>query len=183
MLVVTDMAAKKNPGARRAREAARRAAAAERIGPRPVMTPRPRTLHSLKPPGAYYQEWHTPIGDDEEVLGKLTEDFGADSGEVFAMRKMLEYRTIYGPKVPFAAAGHLDVILQDSDLAAELQESMGSTADDIRGSVHSLHAQGLLLVDDDGSLWMTVPPGTPLSAPGGQWAFVDQKVSAPALEG
>ncbi|MFJ9520648.1 hypothetical protein ACIRPK_20650 [Kitasatospora sp. NPDC101801] len=177
------MAAKKNPAARRAREATRRAAAAERIGPRPVMTPRPRTLHSLKPPGAYYEEWHTPVGDDEEVIAMLTETYGADSGEVFTMRLMLEYRTFYGPKVPFAAAGHLDLILRDSALAAELQQSMGSTSDDIRESLHSLHAQGLVLVDGDGSLWMTVPPGTPLSAPGGQWAFVEQKVSAPVLEG
>ncbi|GAA3163537.1 hypothetical protein GCM10017688_07730 [Streptomyces ramulosus] len=165
---------------RRAREAARRAAAAERIGPRPIKAPRPRTLYSLNPPGLYYKEWDTPTGTDEEVMSKVAEAFGTDSGEAATMRILLEYRGIYGPRIPFAAAGHLDVILQDSELGADLAESIGSTAGDVRESLHSLHAQGMLLVADDGSLWMTVPPGTPYSAAGGQWTFVEQKVAAPA---
>ncbi|WP_370424309.1 hypothetical protein AB8O64_36760 (plasmid) [Streptomyces sp. QH1-20] len=173
------MAAKKDPAARRAREAARRAAAAERLGPRPIKTPRPRTLYSLNPPGLYYQEWDKPTGTDEEVMGKVIEAFGTESGEAATMRLLLEYRGIYGPHVPLAAAGHLDVIVQDTDLAGELTKSMGSTPDDVRESLHSLHAQGMLLVADDGSLWMTIPPGTPYSAAGGQWAFVEQKVAAP----
>lgn len=172
------MAAKKDPAARRAREAARRAAAAERIGPRPIKTPRPRTLYKLGPPGLYYQEWDTPADTDEEVMGKVIEAFGTDSGEAATMRLLLEYRGIYGPHIPLAAAGHLDVILQDIDLVDDLSESIGSTAGDVRESLHSLHAQGMLLVADDGSLWMTVPPGTPYSAAGGQWAFVEQKVAA-----
>ncbi|MCA1221404.1 hypothetical protein [Streptomyces sp. 8L] len=171
---------KKDPAARRAREAARRASAAERIGPRPIRTPRPRTLYNLNPPGLYYQEWDEPTGTDEEVMNKVIEAFGADSGEATTMRLMLEYRHIYGPHIPFAAAGHLDLILRDTDLAASLAESAGSPTDDVRKSLHSLHAQGMLLVRDDGALWMTVPPGTPYSAAGGQWAFVEQKVAAPA---
>lgn len=174
------MAAKKDPAARRAREAARRAAAAERIGPRPVRTPRPRTLYSLRPPGRYYQEWDRPTGTDEEVMGKVIDAFGTDSGEATTMRLLLEYRSIYGPYIPLAAAGHLDAILQDTDLVAALTESIGDTEGDVRESLHSLHARGMLLVADDGTLWMTVPPGTPYSAAGGQWAFVEQKAAAPA---
>jgi hypothetical protein len=36
-----------------------------------------------------------------------------------------------------------------------------------------------LLVDDDGSVWLTVPPGTPYSAPDGGWAFVEKRMEAP----
>ncbi len=60
---------KKDPAACRARESARRAAAAQRIGPRPVRTPHPRqpkTLYDLKPPGVFYQDWDRPIGADDE---------------------------------------------------------------------------------------------------------------------
>ncbi|WP_030272961.1 hypothetical protein [Streptomyces sp. NRRL B-24484] len=173
------MAAKKNHAERRAREAARRTAATARIGPRPVMAPRPQTLHALNPPGLYYKEWHTPKGTDEEVMSKVTEAYGADSDEATTMRLMLEYRTIYGPRVPFAAAGHLDVILRDTDLVAGLREYVGSAPDEVRASLHSLHSQGLLLVADDGSLWVTVPPGTPQATPGGQWTFLGQKAPAP----
>ncbi|MFI8178358.1 hypothetical protein ACIF6H_34280 [Streptomyces microflavus] len=45
--------------------------------------------------------------------------------------------------------------------------------------MHSLHAHGMLLLADDGSLWMTIPPGTPHSAPDGKWSLVEQKVQAP----
>ncbi|WP_425824655.1 hypothetical protein [Streptomyces fractus] len=176
------MAPKKHaPAARRAREAARRAAATERIGPRPVKTPRRRTLYSLNPPGAYYRDWGTQTGTDEEVIRKVNEAFGADSGEATMMRLFLGYRDIYGPNVPMAAASHLDVILQDTGLADQLTASMGSAPDDVWDSLHSLHSQGTLLVADDGSLWMTIPPATPYSTTSsGQWTFVEQKVAAPA---
>ncbi|RSS85244.1 hypothetical protein EF919_38145, partial [Streptomyces sp. WAC02707] len=162
------MAPKKDPAARRAREAARRTAAAERIGPRPVKTPRPprvKTLYDLAPPGAYYQDWDTPKGTDEELLAKVAEAFGPDSGPAKTMRTLLDYRQLYGPNIPTEAARHLEQILAHTDLAELANEGIGVEPDEVRDSLHSLHAQGLLLIADDGSLWLTVPPGTPYSAP------------------
>lgn len=176
------MAPKKDPAARRAREAARRAAAAERIGPRPVRTPKPRrpkTLYDLAPPGVYYQDWDTPTGTDEELMAKVAETFGPDSGPAETMRTLLDYRDLYGPYVPTAAARHLEQILAGTDLTALAKKTVGAAPEETRDSLHSLHAQGLLLIADDGSLWLTVPPGTPYSAPHGQWAFVEKKVDAP----
>ncbi|MFF4179589.1 hypothetical protein [Streptomyces sp. NPDC001750] len=37
----------------------------------------------------------------------------------------------------------------------------------------------MLLIDDDGSVWMSVPPSTPYSAPNGEWALVEKKIEAP----
>lgn len=173
------MAAKKNPAARRAREAARRAAAAGRIGPRPVRTPRPRSLYEMRPPGLHYEEWHTVKGEDNRGINEIVGEFGPDSDEAKLMRIMLEYRTFYGSRIPFAAAGHLDVILNDTELAAQLTEPLNCSLEEARQSLHSLHAQGMLLVADDGSLWTTVPPGAPLSAADGQWAFVGKKADSP----
>ncbi|MGC5400769.1 hypothetical protein ACPXCP_34135 [Streptomyces sp. DT20] len=176
------MAPKKDPAARRAREAARRATAAERIGPRPVRTPKPRrpkTLYDLAPPGVYYQDWDTPTGVDEVLMAKVAETFGPDSGPAETMRTLLDYRDLYGPSIPTAAARHLEQILACTDLTALAKKAAGVAPEEARDSLHSLHAQGLLLIADDGSLWLTVPPGTPYSAPHGQWAFVEKTVDAP----
>ncbi|MFC1436046.1 hypothetical protein ACEZDB_35975 [Streptacidiphilus sp. N1-3] len=175
------MAAKKDPTARRAREAARRIAAAERIGPRPPKTARPKRLYDLKPPGTYYCEWDTPVGTDEEVTSKIEALFGADSDEALTARFLLEYRGIYGPRVPLQAAQQLDRILTLTDLCTSMAESLGTTPDEARETIHDLHARGVLLIADDHSLWMTVPPGTSHSAPHGQWTFVEQKAKAPQL--
>ncbi|MFY4721471.1 hypothetical protein [Streptomyces sp. LaBMicrA B280] len=177
------MGSKKNPAARRAQKNARRTTRKQK-GTRSTITAsrtaRGRSLFDLNPPGTFYQEWDTPTGNDKELLDTATTAFGADSDEATTTRLILEYRDIYGPRIPIAAAAHLDLIVRDTDLAAELATSMGSSMNDVRESLHSLHAQGMLLVADDESLWMTIPPGTPYSAAGGQWAFVEQKVAAPS---
>jgi hypothetical protein len=136
-------------------------------------------LYNLNPPGAFYQDWHSPTGTDDEAMARAEGLFGPDSYEAATMRLMLEYRNIYGPCVPLAAAGQLDLVLADTGLVTKFAQFMAGTRDGIRDSLHSLHAQGLLLIADDGSLWMTVPPGTPCSAPNGQWTFVEKKADAP----
>ncbi|WP_030705066.1 MULTISPECIES: hypothetical protein [unclassified Streptomyces] len=171
-------AKKKNPGVRRAQKNARRATR-KRTDYRPSGASRGRTLYDLAPPGSYYQEWDTPAGTDRQVMDKVAAAFGAESAEAATMRRLLEYRTIYGPRIPIEAAAHLDLILDDTDLVAQLHTSSGSATDDIRESMHSLHAMGTLLVADDGSLWMTIPPGTPHSAPDGGWSFIGKKSDAP----
>ncbi|WP_236711247.1 hypothetical protein [Streptomyces sp. 150FB] len=137
-------------------------------------------MYDLEPPGTFYQDWDRPNGTDTEVMATVADAFGPDSGEAATMRLMLDYRKTYGPYVPLAAAGQLDLILEDTALVAELAQSTGSAVDDTRDSLHSLHAQGMLLIADNGSLWMTVPPGTPYSAPNGQWAFVERRADAPS---
>ncbi|MFJ7416353.1 hypothetical protein ACIQWZ_36970 [Streptomyces sp. NPDC098077] len=172
-----------DPTARRAREAARRAAAAQRIGLRPPRTPRPRQpklLFDLEPPGAFYTDWDSPVGTDTEVMTQVIERFGADSDEATTMRFLLRFREIYGPNIPLDAIGQLELLLDETDLLTQLSPGAGVTTDDARDSVHSLHAHGMLLIADDGSLWMTVPPGTPYSAPNGEWSFVEKKVQEPA---
>ncbi|MFF1650953.1 hypothetical protein [Streptomyces sp. NPDC058240] len=125
-------------------------------------------------------EWDSPVGTDDGVMTKVCEHFGPESGEATTMRALLRYREVYGPHIPLGAAGQLDLILAESDLAARLAPNADCSKDDARDSVHSLHAHGMLLIADDGSLWMTVPPGTPYSAPNGEWAFVEKKAEAPA---
>lgn len=172
-----------DPTVRRAREAARRTAAAQRIGPRPPRTPRPRQpklLSDLDPPGVFYTDWDSPVGTDTEVMAKVTDHFGADSDEATTMRYLLRFRGIYGPHIPLGAVGQLELLLDETDLLAQLSPGVGVSAEEARDSVHSLHAHGMLLLADDGSLWMTVPPGTPYSAPDGKWSLVEQKVQAPA---
>ncbi|MEU6953176.1 hypothetical protein [Streptomyces sp. NPDC045714] len=172
-----------DPTARRAREAARRAAAAQRIGPRPLRTPRPRRpklLFDLQPPGAFYTDWDIPVGTDTGVMAQVIDQFGVDSAEAATMRILLHFRRIYGPNIPLGAIGQLELLLDETDLLTRLSPGAGVTPDDARASAHYLHAHGMILIADDGSLWMTVPPGTPDSAPDGTWSFVEQKVRAPA---
>lgn len=175
-----------DPAQRRAQEAARRTAAAERIGPRPKRTPHPRkpaTLYDLNPPGAFYRDWArptVPLGmDGASPLDVVAAHFGPDSGEADTMRTLLEYAKIYGQQIPVDAARHLDMGARLSGMAADAAADQGITEDEAVESLHSLHAQGLLLVDDDGSVWLTVPPGTPYSAPDGGWAFVEKRIEAP----
>ncbi|MFF1405085.1 hypothetical protein [Streptomyces sp. NPDC058294] len=170
------MAAKKNSAARRAGEAARRAAAAKRIGPRPARPVRPRHLYDLKPPGIHYREWDTPKGTDEEVMNKVNDTFGPDSDAALTMRFVLEYRRTYGPRVPIMAARQLDQIAVRTGLAADLAQTMGVPPEEAREHLHTLHARGVLLITDDGSLWMTVPPGTGTND---KWVFVEKKADTP----
>ncbi|WP_331755857.1 hypothetical protein [Streptomyces sp. NBC_01643] len=82
------------------------------------MTPRPRQpklLYDLDPPGVFYKEWDHPVGTDADVMAKVGEYFGPESGEATTMQALLRYREIYGPHIPLGAAGQLDLILTESD--------------------------------------------------------------------
>jgi len=175
-----------DPAQRRAPEAARRTAAAERIGPRPKRTPRPRkpaTLYDLNPPGTFYRDWARPTVpqgmNGAGPLDVVVAHFGPDSGEADTMKTLLAYAQIYGQQIPVDAARHLETLARLSGMAAEAAAAQNISEDEAVESLHSLHAQGLLLVDDDGSVWLTVPPGTPYSAPDGGWAFVEKRMNAP----
>jgi hypothetical protein len=177
---------KTSPAQRRAGEAARRASAANRIGPREPRPPRPprvKPLHRLKPPGTYYETWDSPgplllERGAEAALNEVSEKFGADSVEVALMDVMARYADVYDGQVPTLAAAHLHHLAFAGGLAEELARSTGIKAEDAVESVHRLHAMGTMLVADDGSLWLTIPPGTPVSAADGGWSFVEQKIPA-----
>ncbi|WP_437080940.1 hypothetical protein [Streptomyces sp. enrichment culture] len=77
------------------------------------------------------------------------------------------------------AARHLETLARLSGVAADAAAAQNITEDEAVESLHSLHSQGLLLVDDDGSVWLTVPPGTPYSASDGGWASVEKRMEAP----
>ncbi|MYT77832.1 hypothetical protein GTY69_09265 [Streptomyces sp. SID8364] len=171
-----------DPTARRAHEAARRATAAQRIGPRPTGTPCPRRrkpLFDLEPPGAFSTDWDSPVGMDTGVMARVTARFGAGSTEAATMRVLPHFRGVYGPNLPLGAIGQLELLPAGTDLLSRLSPGVDVSSDDARNSVHSLHARGMILVADDGSVWTTVPPGTPHSAPDGGWTFVE-RVRAPA---
>ncbi|MEV6028600.1 hypothetical protein [Streptomyces sp. NPDC052036] len=183
LVVMNDMARKKKfaPGQRQAKEATRRAAAAERIGPRP---PRIKSLHSLKPPGAWYEVWATPTAEflargPGSALRDAVTKYGADSQEAAALKVFIDHADIYGAKMPTLASAHLDALVRSSGMATTLAGSTAADEEEAIASVHRLHAAGTLLVKDDGAVWLTVPPGTPFSAPGGQWAFIEEKIPAP----
>ncbi|MFI0742333.1 hypothetical protein ACH4PU_30305 [Streptomyces sp. NPDC021100] len=136
----------------------------------------------LKPPGAYYKDWFAPgqrwlDEGPEKMLAEVTQKYGADSAEVSIIRTAASFGHLYG-EVPSEAACHLDHVMRASGYVRELAEAMGVPEIEALTSLHSLHAQGMLLVDDDGSIWMTVPPGAPRSVPGGGWAFVEKKFDA-----
>ncbi|MCX4481657.1 hypothetical protein OOK44_35380 [Streptomyces cellulosae] len=140
-------------------------------------------LYDRNPPGAFYREWARPTLPQGTVGGSPLDvaetQFGRDSSEADTMRTLLRYADIYGTQIPVAAARHLETLSRLSGMAADAASAQGITEDEAVESLHSLHAQGLLLVDDDGSVWLTVPPGTPYSAPDGGWAFVEKRMEAP----
>ncbi|WP_044377380.1 hypothetical protein [Streptomyces noursei] len=166
---------KKDPVSRRAKKNARRDAR-KRSGTRSERALRPRYLYDLEPPGIYYREWDTPKGTDEEAMNKVNDAFGRDSDAALTMRFMLEYRWTYGPRVPVMAARQLDQIVVRTDLATDLAQTMGVPPEEAREHLHTLHARGVLLIADDGSLWMTVPSGTGTND---HWVFVEKKADAP----
>lgn len=169
--------AKRPPAQRRAAEAARRTAASKRIGPRPLTS---RTLFALRPPGEYYErdECWARLSTDIEQQAALDAVAG-DPGALEALRALHRFSHVYGREIPAAAALHLDSMLRSSGYLTDFSQLSGISEDDALESLHGLHASGLLLVADDGSVWLTVPPGTPVSAPGDEWAFVEQKIGAP----
>ncbi|WP_251021787.1 hypothetical protein [Streptomyces sp. ISL-98] len=141
-------------------------------------------MYSLNPPGAYYEDWVNPgarllAEGPEALLAATAEEFGPESSELDTVRVLVRFGEIYGFPVPVTAARHLDAMVELVGYATQFASLEGVTEDEALASMHSLHAQGLLLIDDDGSVWTSVPPGTPYSAPNGEWALVEKKVEAP----
>jgi hypothetical protein len=127
----------------------------------------------------YYEEWDK-IGSramehgTEAALAHLAEEHGTDSGLYQTAQTFFRYADLYGT-IPTQAVRHLELTARSCGLVGELAAAQGVTEEEVLDSLHGLHAAGFLLVADDGRVWATIPPGTPESAPGGQWAFVEPK--------
>lgn len=139
----------------------------------------------MRPPGDYYEEWGEPGArflqqGPEEALREIAAKYGEDSEELAIIRVITHYADTYDGQVPTMAATHLDSLVRSSGMAASMAGAMEVEEADAMASVHRLHAQGFLLVRDDGAVCMTVPPGTPHSAPGGRWKTLEEKIPGPA---
>ncbi|MER7582253.1 hypothetical protein [Kitasatospora sp. NPDC097691] len=139
------------------------------------------TLQQLRPPG--YDEWLTVAPDTAE---KAATDTRLSPETIDITRRLTRLRPVYGPKIP-AQALWLDLAIDGGVLrlghpdgtvrrlpVAELTGMLGGqgSGQDLRASVHELHAAGMLLVEpygeDDCALRVVV--GKP-ARPGDPWLF------------
>lgn len=125
--------------------------------PRRPRVPRQYTLRELQPPGSGYDEWidvppdMDPSGINDPRLGK---------GEIDLMHCFARLGPLYNGRVPMAAVlldglldtGHLPIFGHDDtghmatidELASKWFSDISS--DDVRDSVHRLHAAGALVL-------------------------------------
>ncbi len=141
-------------------------------------------MYSLDPPGRYYEDWVDPGArmleeGPDALLAAMAEELDPEASELDTVKILVRYGEIYGWPVPVTAARHLDAMVELAGLADQFAFLEGITQDEALASIHSLHARGLLLIDDDGAVWMSVPPGTPYSAPNGEWALVERRSRHP----
>lgn len=106
-------------------------------------------------PGDLYQAWYelTPNGDASEAQGQLD---------------LLLLLDLYQPKVP-EAAFVLDYHIKNGTLCMRNGDNLseikwiscenfpGVASNDVRRVIHELHIEGLLLINDDGSVSRVIP--------------------------
>lgn len=145
--------------------------------------PRQYTLEELQPPGEPYDEWFTirPGVDPAQITDPRLE---ADARDL--MHRLARLGPLYDGKVPKAAlflddlidTGSLPIMGNDktgSLMPIEMMaESLGSaSSDDVRESIHNLHAFGALLVmtDDEHDVAYVRMVAKRPDRPGGRWHF------------
>ncbi|MFJ7250161.1 hypothetical protein ACIQWA_36755 [Kitasatospora sp. NPDC098652] len=139
------------------------------------------TLQQLQPPG--YDQWMTLAPD---AATKAATDPRLSPETIDLTRRLVRLGPAYGPKIP-AQALWLDLALDQGALrlrrpdgtvgrlpVAELAAMLGGQGDgqDLRATVHELHAAGMLLVEPDGEddCVLRVVIGKP-ARPGDPWLF------------
>ncbi|MFJ4185515.1 hypothetical protein [Kitasatospora sp. NPDC089509] len=159
--------------------------------PRRERTAAEYTLQQLQPPG--YDRWMTPAPDLDPERAAADSTLSAQA--IGLMRRLVRLRAVYGPRIPVQAVW-LDVAIDGGDLrlrrtdgsvgnlpAGELAAVLGGVtaatgatgatgAADVRGAVHELHANGMLLVEPNGEddTVLRVVVGKP-ARPGDPWLF------------
>ncbi|MGA5823551.1 hypothetical protein ACPC54_37510 [Kitasatospora sp. NPDC094028] len=139
------------------------------------------TLQQLQPPG--YDQWMTLAPD---AYDRAMEDMRLSPETVAMTRRLTRLQPTYGPKIP-AQALWLDLALDQGALrlrhpdgtvgrlpVAHLAGMLGGQGDgqDLRATVHELHAAGMLLVEPDSEddCVLRVVIGKP-ARPGDAWLF------------
>lgn len=129
---------------------------------------RPLSLYELRPGGVHYTAWIDTGGVDVARIAATTKQSGVDNELLDAMPF---YRELYGRWVPGEAATVLDEYLEQGRLPVltgsgrvalmpleEFFAQHDASAEDLRGSLHGLHALGMILLDDDGVVYPAIPP-------------------------
>ncbi|MFJ8476373.1 hypothetical protein [Kitasatospora sp. NPDC094011] len=150
--------------------------------PRRERTAAEYTLQQLQPPG--YDRWMTPAPDLDPERAAAHPTLSAQA--LGLMRRLVRLRPVYGPRIPVQAVW-LDVAIDGGTLrlrrtdgsignlpAGELAAVLGGAtgAADVRGAVHALHANGMLLVEPNSEedTVLRVVVGKP-ARPGDPWLF------------
>jgi hypothetical protein len=168
----------KSNKARRKRERLRQ----RRAGQRPLGEPGERDvcpLYRMDPRGIFYRSW-TGSGSQDMAIAwanaVMQDQRAAVEPDVLDfVRRMPYLAAIYGRKIPAEAAYQLDRYIDEGSLPVEWAEgspvtmvpvaqmvpfAAGGPAAQIRAAVHGLHAQGHLVIADDGTV-IPLEPGQP----------------------
>lgn len=149
-------------------------------------------LRELQPPGAIYEEWVHVERDMDPSVAVADDRLDEDARDLMA--RMARLGPLYGYELPMAAllldeamdTGKLGLIVGDNEgmllpleeLAGRLGPTQTDPQDDVRVSVHRLHAAGALLVEEhEGTPLLRVVAGRPRT-PGDRWVFQDSPESA-----
>jgi hypothetical protein len=132
-------------------------------------------LYRNPPGGRFYSSW-LDCGSLQKAMlwakAVMGGPGGADPDVSDLARRMPFLASVYGRMVPAEAAYHLDRCLDQGTLAVQWAEdgpvtvvpaaemapplTSGSAAE-TRVAIHDLHARGLLMIDDDGTVIPLVP--------------------------
>ena len=151
-----------------------------REGQRPPGEPGKRglcPLYRMAPQGAFYRSWTGSGSQDEAITwanAVMQDQRAADEPDVLDFARRMPYlEAIYGRMVPAEAAYQLDRYIDEGSLPVEWAEggpvtmvppaqmvpfAAGGPAAQIRAAIHGIHAQGHLVIADDGTV-IPVEPG------------------------
>jgi hypothetical protein len=128
----------------------------------------PLSLYEMRPGGSHYTTWIDTSGVDVARIAASVKQSGVDNELLNAMPF---YREMYGRWVPGEAVTALDGYLEDGRLPflaasgcvalmplEQFLTAQGMDVADLRASLHGLHALGMVLVDNDGVVYPTIPP-------------------------
>jgi hypothetical protein len=146
-----------------------------RAGQRPPGEPTKRDvcpLYRMAPQGAFYSSWVGSGSQDKATIARadavMQDQRAAEEPDVLDWARRTPYlEAIYGRMVPAEAAYQLDRYIDEGSLPVEWAEggpvtmvpvaqmapfAVGGPAAEVRAAIHGLHAQGHLIIADDGTV-------------------------------
>lgn len=150
--------------------------------------PRQYTLQQLQPPGSAYDEWYQV---QPGMNASAINDPRLQADAVDLLHRLARLGPLYANSVPKAAllldtlidTGHLPVIEGEDGTEASLipvneiaSARTGMTAENVRESLHNLHANGMFLVvpDEEHDISLVRFVAKKPSEPGGTWHFAGE---------